>query len=349
MSLMSRLADASESTAGISNTGKGLAERVALALESIGGTSRPGVSWPERIALASRDISGDASLIGSWFVNAANNLESAASVSNLASPIERMILACEAGFGALWTPSEITTKLWFDTSDESTITESGGLVSQLDDKSGNGYHASNLVGSEQPTTGTRTIGGLNVLDFDGNDCLEITDTNPLSIPATCYLFAVAQMDASGVNADNAIICASNGVLRNWGIDLDTDGTDVVTIRSGSTQRTISSAGTQDLAIWAQEAFSGNLVGRKTGNIFFNGTPSSANTSSDSLHIGCRDGSGNHFDGVIAEIIRVDASVDTDTRERIEGYLAWKWDGGVAGTLVGNLPSGHTYKTEAPTV
>jgi hypothetical protein len=35
-------------------------------------------------------------------------------------------------------------------------------------------------------------------------------------------------------------------------------------------------------------------------------------------------------------------VDTDTREKIEGYLAWKWG------LEGNLPIGHPYKSAAPT-
>lgn len=62
--------------------------------------------------------------------------------------------------------------VWYDASDTSTITETAGAVSQIDDKTGHGHHAT-ASGSE-PTTGIRTINGLNVLDFDGsNDYLDL--------------------------------------------------------------------------------------------------------------------------------------------------------------------------------
>src|SRR5574337_1119294 len=65
-------------------------------------------------------------------------------------------------------PSDFLTVVsgWYDASDSSTITQSGGLVSQLDDKSGRGNHLTGS-GGDRPTTGTRTINGLNVLDFNG--------------------------------------------------------------------------------------------------------------------------------------------------------------------------------------
>jgi len=40
----------------------------------------------------------------------------------------------------VWNPSMIQTALWLDAADASTITESGGAVSQWDDKSGNNHH-----------------------------------------------------------------------------------------------------------------------------------------------------------------------------------------------------------------
>jgi hypothetical protein len=54
-------------------------------------------------------------------------------------------------------------------------------------------------------------------------------------------------------------------------------------------------------------------------------------------------SGYYLNGNVAEIIAYkSAHIDKETRETIEGYLAWKWG------LNGNLPSGHTYKNYAPT-
>ena len=46
-------------------------------------------------------------------------------------------------------------------------------------------------------------------------------------------------------------------------------------------------------------------------------------------------------GDIAEQVFVPDDVTTDTRQKIEGYLAWKWG------LEANLPSGHPYKDAAP--
>ena len=49
--------------------------------------------------------------------------------------------AGSASAGMLWTPDEISTSLWLDAADAGTVTQSGGLVSQWDDKSGNSHHA----------------------------------------------------------------------------------------------------------------------------------------------------------------------------------------------------------------
>ena len=63
---------------------------------------------------------------------------------------------------------------WYDAADASTITDAGGgAVSTWKDKSGNNYDLTEAT--NRPTTGTRTINGLNTLDFDGvNDQLRCT-------------------------------------------------------------------------------------------------------------------------------------------------------------------------------
>ena len=55
--------------------------------------------------------------------------------------------------------------LWLDASDTSTIDASS--VSEWKDKSGNNNHATQLTGSNQPTSGTHTINGINGIYFDG--------------------------------------------------------------------------------------------------------------------------------------------------------------------------------------
>jgi len=60
-------------------------------------------------------------------------------------------------------------KVWLDASDTATITESGNAVSAWTDKSVNAYVFQQTTATSKPTTNTRTINSLNVIDFDGTN------------------------------------------------------------------------------------------------------------------------------------------------------------------------------------
>lgn len=49
-----------------------------------------------------------------------------------------------------WTPAAITTALWLDAADSSTITLNGSTVSEWRDKSGNARHAAQATAASQP-------------------------------------------------------------------------------------------------------------------------------------------------------------------------------------------------------
>lgn len=55
------------------------------------------------------------------------------------------------GGGRLWTPELLSTALWLDATDASTITLNGTTVSQWNDKSGNGRNATQSTAANQPT------------------------------------------------------------------------------------------------------------------------------------------------------------------------------------------------------
>ncbi len=67
-----------------------------------------------------------------------------------------------------FSPLDLSPALWLDASDATTITASSGAVSEWRDKSGNARHATQATAAAQPTTGTATLNGLNVIDFDGS-------------------------------------------------------------------------------------------------------------------------------------------------------------------------------------
>lgn len=62
------------------------------------------------------------------------------------------------------TPADLSPYAWYDASNSSSVIQSGGLVSQWSDISGNGKHLTQATASARPTTGT-TQNGLDVLGF----------------------------------------------------------------------------------------------------------------------------------------------------------------------------------------
>jgi trimeric autotransporter adhesin len=52
---------------------------------------------------------------------------------------------------------------------------------------------------------------------------------------------------------------------------------------------------------------------------------------------------NGMNGKMSEVVMVSSTLPTDDRQKLEGYLAWKWG------LTANLPVDHPYKTTPPTV
>lgn len=71
------------------------------------------------------------------------------------------------GGGGVFTPLSLSPALWLDASDTTTITHTAGLVSQWNDKSGNGRHATQGTALNQPITNTTTVNGKNAIDFNG--------------------------------------------------------------------------------------------------------------------------------------------------------------------------------------
>lgn len=105
--------------------------------------------------------------------------------------------------GGAFSPTDISgLVLWLDASDTDTITESGGAVSQWDDKSGNNNDVTEST--NKPTTGSRTVGPLNAIDFDGsNDELSRADACGITGNPDLTAVIVFDIDANS-NAHNML-------------------------------------------------------------------------------------------------------------------------------------------------
>jgi hypothetical protein len=119
-----------------------------------------------------------------------------------------------AANAADWTPAEITTLGWWDASDESSIEDTGGDVTQINDKSTNGEHLVTSTGN--PTTGSRTQNDLNVLDHGGSTWMKATN---MSFPASgnSAFFMVAEIDVLD-NSNDSVYGLNNDTPTEFALD-----------------------------------------------------------------------------------------------------------------------------------
>lgn len=235
----------------------------------------------------------------------------------------------------LWTPSEISTAAWYDAYDLSTIVQSGGFVSQWSDKSGNARHATQPTGTYQPKTGG-SINGLNAIKGsgpNGNPHMSVSGSGTIK---TC--FGVAKVGSTRT-AEIAILGSRTKVgsdneffVRKQSTQISFDGT------SSTKGKFRVNGGTESGSV---EDASDATVG--SGNPFLiQGTFDSTTTLGAIL--GRTDlGVGPSTVEVVGEIIWLSGTASTADRQKLEGYLAWKWG------LQGNLPAGHPYKSTPPIV
>jgi hypothetical protein len=236
----------------------------------------------------------------------------------------------------LWTPAQISTALWLDAADASTITLNGSTVSQWNDKSGNGRNVSQPTASAQPTSNTRTLNGLNVLDFNVDIIGRSTPFVTINTPWLVY--SVITFDNFTGNPVYIGLQGAQtthiGWSSNGNIQFYNPATGVVGL-SGS----VITANTP--ALVGVQYDTTNLTGIYNGAA--QGSPAVTIPADTALfNIGSHaSGASNYFDGAIGEIVFIQSTVSLSNRQKLEGYLAWKWG------LQANLPVGHPYKNAPP--
>lgn len=250
---------------------------------------------------------------------------------------------------ALWTPAEITTSLWLDASDASTITISTG-VSEWRDKSGNNRHSVQASGSSQPAIIATAQNGLDVLDFDGvNDYL--TSPNVFTAASDVSVFIVCSTDvlpalarammalANGLDYTNgffhaAIRPVTNNLLSFFSVDSQNAGA------TGLNPSTPVTAGPYFVSVHQRTAA---LAGLGTNGAYAEGAASGQCAFANAKAvIGGYHSFEGMFDGKICEIAILPYYAATALRQKVEGYLHWKWG------LQSLLATDHPYKLLAPT-
>ena len=197
------------------------------------------------------------------------------------------------------------------------------------DKSGNGFDgvpASGGVGG--PSTGTRTINSLNVLDFVPEDGLNLFGTirSTLQAAGAAEMFIVARNDhdpAASVN-DSGHVIQLSGDTQVSHLPY-TDG--VVYEGFGTTARKTTgnpSASLTSPFIYNVRSASGSYVTEFNGAAHFSTATNTPGFTGFGFYIGYASANTRRYDGVIGEILIFDNVLSASDRAAIEAYLSDKW-------------------------
>lgn len=237
-------------------------------------------------------------------------------------------------------------QLWVDAADSSTLTLSGSTVTAWRDKSGKGNNTTLTNGTPQVSAGA--INGKSAISMGGGYF-----TGPFAQANTgtqTHSFAVASMDASSGSYARIFALGRPGV--NDFIDKTTH---FAFIRnSGQQQVMIGRNAIYDSVPFPNYSSPFLVQSSQNGNMEYIGvngtlTPQALDTTfTDNFNItsygiGVNTNTGNYYawNGLCAEILCYNYQLGETERQKVEGYLAWKWG------LQGSLPAGHPWKSLAP--
>jgi hypothetical protein len=227
-----------------------------------------------------------------------------------------------------FTPRSISgLAAWWDASDAASITTVSGRVSQWNDKSGNGVHATQTTANNRPVNTSQTLNGRAVMTFDGsNDIMSFTGT--ARTDETQFVVVRNNMVASAVSTQQILGDASSGfgvtaVIKNDG----STNSDVFTHCGGFSLGTTSAR----YQFPANNPFGPAVVSAirssaSGGILRTDGVQRATCTTSNSYALARIGGVGSSLplNGYIAEIVIYSRALSVADVQRVERYLGTKW-------------------------
>jgi len=238
--------------------------------------------------------------------------------------------------------------LWLDAADATTIIQSGGNVSQWNDKSGYGRHMVQGVASNQPIIINNTLNKLPVIslsNFSSSNYMSSINTLPVNGLSNMSIYIVANALSNytiGDSTQTPIIWWNE--IGGWG----QVGVSFSQSQYGWRFGTGQTANNQKVNFPSNIGTSYVLVDVNKSNLietpYYNGSilgtsitvsnTTIANTS-NVIYLGLGEGNTLGHNN-IGEIIIYNQNILDSQRQQVEGYLAWKWG------LQNSLPTSHPF-------
>lgn len=249
--------------------------------------------------------------------------------------------------GRLWTPKqEGNTFLWLDAMNTGNFTVDGSNgVSQWNDVSGNSRHFTQSSSSNRVIYQPFGYNGLPAVDYNGTDLYLYCDTSLTG--TTVYVYIMCWIGSSIPNDGRWIGASATGVA-----DYDNASYFNIFYSPGNgvkTWRNNVGSGALAFTTDAPAIVGGNFDGTNEW-ASLNGKDSSSSGSTGSFNVSriylgrYPAASGYGFQRYINEVIFETGAYNPARKQKIEGYLAWKWLGS-NNTLVAS----HPFKMRPPLI
>lgn len=232
----------------------------------------------------------------------------------------------------LWTPASVTTSIWLDADDSTTVTANvSNSVEAWSDKSGNSNDFVQSNSTYKPTL--TTANGRSAIYFSVSGNTSMTSTSSLQdVVSSDNLFSIylalpSSSDARGLFHARGTARVQIRDSNQWMIGTYSGGDPGIATSAnilGGMQRDING----DVSYSVDGTFSANVY-------------NDAVSLQDGTTLKIGESDGLRHTGHVGELVAFPSHLSTEVRLKLEGYLAHKWG------FLDNLPSDHLYKVIPP--
>lgn len=259
-----------------------------------------------------------------------------------------------------WTPKQLPNLItWLDANDKANRTLSGSNVTDWNDKSGSGNHVTQGTANRQPVLVTASQNNLDAFDFDwtvsgasGRKYMIRGGTYTNVTGSQLSVFVTAKPTTRWDGYARLVGFSPSATANDW----NTNTAIAALLRDATNSNMHSfynSSGTNTSAVTAGSWYTLGIIVNGTSHTFrrdgnsttttLGSTPSfNINTITIGHNPGSFTATADAWNSLIGEIIVCNTALSTANRDKIEGYLAWRWG------LQGSLAAGHAYKNFPPT-
>jgi hypothetical protein len=242
-----------------------------------------------------------------------------------------------------FSPADLSPILWLNA--DSLSLNDGDPVSSWLDSTANGHDASGSGGT-RPTFATGALNSLPAVRLDGSKQMTVANLGAaLSSDNTYTVFILAK--PTTVSNYPIVFTHPTTGLWDWILEWDTGSGFYWGQQNGNYRlyATATTDGSVNLLSIAKSASTAGKLYKNGSEITSFSTNGSGLIAAPSMTgdmlLGQYTSGGFGFSGDFYEFVICDTTLSDSDRQKVEGYLAWKWG------LVSSLPSDHPYKNGAP--